>query len=600
MNTFLRKAEYYGMLEIFDNLYKRSREDKLKGVDLLSLITSRNNILLAYRTIKGNMGSKTMGTDGLTIEDYKIVDRDKFVEGIQKCFENYKPSAVRRVEIPKSNGKKRPLGIPTMQDRLIQQCIKQILEPICEAKFYNHSYGFRPNRSTHDAIARCQYLVNRTNLHHVVDVDIKGFFDSVNHTKLLKQLYNIGVKDKRVLTIINKILKAPIKGVGIPNKGTPQGGILSPLLSNVVLNELDRWIVSQWESIPTRKEYNFPGNRLHDLKKTHLKRMYIVRYADDFKVFTDSHQTAIKIYHAIKGFLKDRLQLDISPEKSKVTNIRKKKTLFLGFALRAEIKRKKYVAQTYIADEKKEDIVKIIRKKIKQITKQTNPRTVLAYNSYVMGIQNYFIPATQVNQEFAQIAYRTNKTIYNRLKSIGRYGIPINPNEMYKNRYKNNYRTMNIGGCYLVPISDVKHKTHMNFKQGKCNYTIEGRKLIEASYLDYVIKQEIINLQNSVSEYTSIEYADNRISKYSMQMGKCAVTNEFLTADNVHCHHIVPKHMQGTDVFSNLVVVSKEIHKLIHATHPQTIGRYKKRLKLNEKQLKKINIYRKKCNLEVI
>lgn len=164
---------------------------------------------------------------------------DSFVDNIRKTFEHYKPNTVRRVEIPKSNGKKRPLGIPTMRDRLIQQMFKQVLEPICEVKFYKHSYGFRPNRSTHHAMARCQYLINRGRFNHVVDIDIQGFFDNVNHSKLLKQLYNIGITDKRVLKIILKMLKAPIKGKGISTKGTPQGGILSPLLSNVVLNDLD-------------------------------------------------------------------------------------------------------------------------------------------------------------------------------------------------------------------------------------------------------------------------------------------------------------------------------------------------------------------------
>lgn len=136
-----------------------------------------------------------------------------------------------------------------MEDRLIQQCIYQILEPICEAKFYAHSYGFRPNRSSHHAVSRAMYLINKHKLHYVVNVDIKGFFDNVDHGKLLKQLWTIGIQDKNLLCIISKMLKAEVENIGITYKGTPQGGILSPLLANVVLNELDWWIYSQWEGI---------------------------------------------------------------------------------------------------------------------------------------------------------------------------------------------------------------------------------------------------------------------------------------------------------------------------------------------------------------
>jgi RNA-directed DNA polymerase len=146
VSTALRHAEYYGMQDIFDDLYERSKNNATKGLRLYEHITSKDNILLAFRNIKANTGSKTAGTDGITIDKYKIENVDEFIEEIRKALKNYKPQTVRRVEIPKPNGKKRPLGIPTMRDRLIQQMFKQVLEPICEAKFYKHSYGFRPNR----------------------------------------------------------------------------------------------------------------------------------------------------------------------------------------------------------------------------------------------------------------------------------------------------------------------------------------------------------------------------------------------------------------------------------------------------------------------
>ena len=161
----LRNNEYYAMQNTFDNLYNQSCNNK-KFKNLMQYITSKNNILLAYRNIKKNKGSTTVGTDNLDISYFKEMETEKFVERIQSKLLNYIPKSVRRVEIPKHKGsvETRPLGIPCIEDRIIQQCIKQVLEPICEAKFHNHSYGFRPNRSTEHAIARCMRLMNQSQL----------------------------------------------------------------------------------------------------------------------------------------------------------------------------------------------------------------------------------------------------------------------------------------------------------------------------------------------------------------------------------------------------------------------------------------------------
>ena len=198
----LRHNEYYDMQEIFDLLYSKSQEGQ-KFYNLIDIMTSEENIRLAYRNIKRNTGSKTAGVDGLTIKDIQQLTDEEVVSRIQRMFNFYKPQKVRRVFIPKPNGKQRPLGIPCIWDRLFQQCILQVLEPICESKFYKHSYGFRPNRSTHHAIARMQFLINMNGLHHCVDIDIKGFFDNVNHGKLLKQLWTMGIREKKLLSIIS-------------------------------------------------------------------------------------------------------------------------------------------------------------------------------------------------------------------------------------------------------------------------------------------------------------------------------------------------------------------------------------------------------------
>lgn len=221
----LRNNEYYDMQNVFDELYACSKNGN-NFYKLYEIIISKENILLAYRNLKTNPGSKTPGVDKKTIADISRLTDDEVINKVRNKLRYYHPQAVRRVYIPKpGSDKKRPLGIPTIWDRLIQQCILQVLEPICEPKFHNHSYGFRPNRSCEHALSRSITLVNLANHHYCVDIDIKGFFDNVNHGKLLKQIWTLGIRDKRVISIISKILKSEIIGEGIPSKGTPQGGL---------------------------------------------------------------------------------------------------------------------------------------------------------------------------------------------------------------------------------------------------------------------------------------------------------------------------------------------------------------------------------------
>lgn len=319
LETRLRAEEaYYDMSKITDKLYAQSKNGN-NFYKLYELIISEDNILLAYRNIKRNTGSNTKGTDGKTVKDYANIPMDELVSLVRSRLANFQPMSVRRVFIPKTNGKERPLGIPTFEDRLIQQCIKQILEPICEAKFHPHNYGFRPLRSTKYAVSRMMTLAQVKQYFYCVDIDIKGFFDNIDHNKLIKQMWTLGIRDKRLLSIISKMLKAEIVGEGIPEKGTPQGGILSPLLSNIVLNELDWWISSQYETI------KFSGNCKPESvqskkSKTNLKKIHIVRYADDFKIMCKTHDDAVRAFNATKNWLKERLNLDISEDKSKIVN----------------------------------------------------------------------------------------------------------------------------------------------------------------------------------------------------------------------------------------------------------------------------------------
>ncbi|MFF2879527.1 group II intron reverse transcriptase/maturase, partial [Gottfriedia sp. NPDC057991] len=462
------------MQTCFDILYAQSVSGH-HFYDLTELMCSEDNIRLAYRNIKRNTGSKTAGTDKLTIDDIINLSVTEVIEKVQAMFRRYEPQTVRRVFIPKGKGKTRPLGIPTIWDRIFQQCILQILEPICEAKFHKHSYGFRPNRSTHNAKARFEFLINRVGLYHCIDVDIKGFFDNVNHSKLLKQMWSLGIRDKPLLSIISKLLKAEIEGEGIPTRGTPQGGILSPLLSNIVLNELDWWISDQWETFKSSHTYLNNGSKYKSLKKTTLKECFIVRYADDFKILCRTRSQAIKMNYALKDFLKNRLHLETSEEKSKIINLKKNSSEFLGFSVKAMRKGKTYVARSDMSKKAQANAFQKIKEAIKLVKKKPSTQTVWNFNTVVMGIQNYYSVASQITINLNKLNYHLRKTLYNQLKNIRTEASFHDMTKTLQKRYKGyGSKLFKIQQMVFVPIHAQRWKLPHCFTQTICNFTAEG------------------------------------------------------------------------------------------------------------------------------
>ena len=295
---------YYNLYNLQRKLNKDSRKGR-KFYKLYELITSNDNIMAAYRNIKSNKGSTTAGIDKITIREVEKIELRKFLRMINKKFESYTPEKVRKETIPKPNGKIRVLGIPALIERIMEQAIKQVLEPIFEAKFYKHSYGFRPGLSQYKAISTVNLLISN-GYTYSVDMDIESFFDNINHSKIIRILWTNGIRDKRLLTIIKKKLKAPIAGVGIPIKGAIQGGVLSPLLANIYLNELDQWVASQWT------ECGLTQNRK---KTTKMKRGIIIRYADDFKILAKSRNEAKRWFFCYKDVVRGTAKIKTLPRK---------------------------------------------------------------------------------------------------------------------------------------------------------------------------------------------------------------------------------------------------------------------------------------------
>ena len=275
---------------------------------LIEEVLCRENVMAAYRRVVRNAGAP--GVDGMTVEDLMPYCRKHWAAIREKLIQGtYRPQPVRRVSIPKPGGGERVLGIPTVLDRMIQQALHQVLQPIFDPTFADESYGFRPGRSALDAVERARSHI-RSGHRWVVDLDIASFFDRVNHDVLMARVAR-RVKDKRVLRLIRRFLQAGVLEGGLVSprrEGTPQGGPLSPLLSNILLDELDR-------------ELQRRGHRF-------------VRYADDCNVYVRSKAAGERVMASLERFLAKRLRLQVNRSKSAVERPWKRK--FLGYTVTSE------------------------------------------------------------------------------------------------------------------------------------------------------------------------------------------------------------------------------------------------------------------------
>lgn len=328
------------------------------GNGLLETILSPANLNSAYKQVKRNKGAG--GVDKMEVEslkDYLVNNKDRLIQSIQQG--QYRPNPVRRVLIPKENGKQRQLGIPTVVDRVIQQSIAQKLTAIYEPQFSAHSYGFRPKRNAHGALRKCRDYITQGHI-YAVDIDLERYFDTVNHSKLIEVLSRT-IKDGRVISLIHKYLNAGVMYKGHYEEsyeGVPQGGPLSPLLGNILLNELDR-------ELETR------GHKF-------------VRYADDMVILCKSWRSAHRTMKSIVSFIEEKLFLKVNRDKSQVAQVRDVK--FLGYTF-YRIKGKGRLRIHPKSVEK-------MRAKIKKLTSRSNgwgnERRKEALSQYIKGWVQYF------------------------------------------------------------------------------------------------------------------------------------------------------------------------------------------------------------------
>jgi len=382
-----------------------SQDQDFKFDDIYNLLYDKNWLHQAYRSVEENSGARTAGIDQQTMDDFEE-NLDENLKGLQKSLKSrtYSPDPVRRTYIPKGDDEERPLGIPTIEDRIVQEALRMVLEPVYETDFSNYSYGFRPNRSTHDAIMSVQEHIHPagTYMPWVLDLDVKGYFDNVDHGTLGKILQN-RITDRKMLKLIWQILKSGIMEDGKYRSsmlGTPQGGIVSPLLANVYLNELDQWI-QRWTD-KTKYEGTLRRNRGKG-------NWHFVRYADDFLLLTNgTKKQAETMMKRVRSYVNEKLNLTLSDKKSEL-NHAEDGFNFLGYYLEAKtdtggVKRK--IPKGAIRD---------IRDKIRAATQgQTNVSIrakLKAIDAVVRGWANYYKYATNASRVFNKVQFRMGPEI---------------------------------------------------------------------------------------------------------------------------------------------------------------------------------------------
>jgi len=611
--------------QTLDFLYEKSGEG-VAFTGLVEAMTNEVTIVTAIHNIKSNKGSKTAGVDKAKMDKYLQLPKEELIALIRKNFSDYKPKPAKRVYIPKKDGKMRPLGIPTILDRIIQECVRIIIEPICEARFYPHSYGFRPYRAQKHAIRGIVNVINGTTRSPdqpvwAVEGDIKGCFDNINHRLLLKKLWRIGIHDKRVIKLIQEMLKAGYIDSGEQHDtvvGTMQGGILSPLLSNVYLNDFD-WYVGRMYVEPHR-QCKYKGNDVRRLKWSGITPKYNFRYADDWVALTSTEYEAYRLKKVLTKYFLHKMKLELSQEKTFVTDLRTKGIHFLGFVVKAERKRKTPDPKTWsnnLVGKPLPDMVRLtgkiekIAEEVRLIAElnQTNLQAaqIQKINSMIVGVAQYLQPSIcshafhAIDRRINNVALAVWKRAYP--KHYNRYQIPLQKlcNLPHRHEgYKSKTFAVPIEGEWFgITMAFITHSKYepKPFDQKMTPFTEDGRR----RYSYYRSKRKpppcdrpSINtaqdIQLSVYAKTvfNFEYFMNREYAYNRDKGKCKCCRYWLSEKNGrYCYHVSNNlSLEEINKVQNLIWLCGRCYRMVN-NGPIADG-------TDEKVLKRIVKYKRK------
>ena len=579
---------------LLDKLYQQSREARETGErpafkGLLEIMSAEATIVTAIHNIKSNHGGDTPGVDNKTMKrDYLQKSYKWVINDIRAAFEKFEPQKVRRKYIDKPGKKeKRPLGIPTIRDRIVQECMRIVMEPIMEAQFFEHSYGFRPMRDTTMALERLNFITFHTGYYWFVEGDISKCFDHIDHATLLRRLYHMGIKDRRVLQIIKQMLKAGVLNeCEVNEEGTMQGGIISPLLANVYLDIMDEWVTKQWELKHTEHAYNQDSAKRRALKKTNLVPGFLVRYADDFVIITDSREHAEFWKASLQAFLETGMKLTLSKEKTLITDVRKKHACFLGYEFRV-VKGKGehgYVTRTRPDRERLCRKVDALTDSIKKIPRETSREKLIdeinRINSQIRGVIQYYQCCTWVSVSMEKYGRKLQLAASRRLKQFKGKWIPAKETQNLPRIHQNyrqklpsvKYRDIYIG---VTSLTFCQWQETRGKNPKETPYTGEGRdinfrrtkkKRIQAR-LDELYSENVATavLNGKWGHLNNFEFVMNRAYALNRDRLKCRVCGKWLIDNTPYTHRINPRlPLDRVNRVNNLISVHRKCYQAIN------------------------------------
>lgn len=558
-------------------LATQSQEGRIFG-DLYDNLGNISFIWCAMENVLSNKGARTAGVDGITKKDLKAQEpREELVYSIVDSIrcKAYRPQPTRRVYILKENGSKRPLGIATIRDRIVQEAIRLLLDPIYESRLHKHSYGFRLYRSTHHAALRTKDLLSRRGYPYIVEGDIKACFDEIDHSVLLRILRRT-IKDESLIKVIRKMLKAGVIDFGqlmLTDVGVPQGSVLSPLLANVYLNELDTFIDSFWATLPAKYQRWYKAGRYEQACPC-----FIVRYADDFVILTKTQEDAERMKRETEMFLRETLKLRLSDEKTLITHAEEGFD-FLGFNIR------KWDSRTLIKPSKKavNKFKKVVRERIRVAFSLDDVAAIAYINQYLIGWAMYYRSVSS-SQTFRYLdhcvwhrVYKTSKRMRgsNKVTRRGHYKKHYIPYRYDIKESNRRYKGRNYGAwldeahtraLILVRLAFVKIKYNKFHPQ--LNPYIEAERLILED------KVELRNLPATSSKLliTTAYGAEWRVIRKAVLKHahhRCERCDTQISGRDAHVHHIRPLQESSSQTqankFTNLMAVCPRCHASLEA-----------------------------------